>query len=205
MVDPTAPTEIARRDDLMEPFFRAVSIDNSRKGLRLEKIFWRVLEQVAHEENTSVSAIMQSADESQDQSPNLSSFARAYAAIWLKSKLGEAREIASFSHVVGTINACPSPAFLISQDRRLRSYNQPFLRYVRKHIPMEDMEAAPKNLRLQLDISSAELISQLKSDKEIVLNVGFTFGFNERRVRGRLNAVLATCWNEDLVAAYVLE
>lgn len=203
------PTKLTRdglsAEEMLEPFFRTVTVHDKRKGLRLEKIFWQILEQLAREEDTPVSMVLLSADARGGKSPNLSSYARAYAASWLKRRLDDSREIASFQQVLRTINACPSPVFVTSQDRRLRAYNPAFLRYVRRHIPMEDMEAAPKNLRLQMDTGSAELIQQLKSEQESILNVGFTFGFNERRVRGRLNAVLATCWNEDLVTAYVLE
>ena len=80
-----------------------------------------------------------------------------------------------------------------------------FQRYIRKHIPTEDDDTASKNLRLQIDVTTSELIAQLKLERDSVINVGFTFGFNERRVRGRLNAVIASCWEEELVAAYVLE
>ncbi len=191
--------------DMLEPFFRAISINSRRKGLRLEKIFWHLLEQSAKEENKSVAEILDLDEDDGEYSPNLSSFARAHTAIWLKEKLDHTRDIASFSQVIRTVNACPSPVFVTSKDRRLRAYNSEFLRYVRQHIPSDDIEAAPKNLRLQMDTGSAELIEQLKAEKEIVLNVGFTFGFNERRIRGRFNAVLAACWNEDLVTAYVLE
>ena len=199
------PVAADKAEDMLEPLFRTVTVDDKRKGLRLERIFWQTLEQLAKEENTSISTILQAAKGNSQSSPNLSSYARAHAAIWLRQRLEANREIASFQQVLRTINACPSPVFVTSQDRRLRAYNAAFLRYVRRHIPMEDLEAAPKNLRLQMDTGSAELIMQLKSEQEIILNVGFTFGFNERRVRGRLNAVLASCWNEDLVTAYVLE
>ncbi len=199
------PKALLDSPELLEPFFRAVSIASKRKGLRLENIFWQTLEQASREDNMPLSTILLSVDEAGEKSPNLSSFARAYSAIWLKKKLDHARAVASFDQVIRTINSCPSPVFVTSQDRRLRAYNPAFLRYVRRHIPMEDLEVAPKNLRLQMDTGSAELIEQLKTEKETILNVGFTFGFNERRVRGRLNAVLASCWNEDLVTAYVLE
>lgn len=199
------PVETQKSEDMLEPFFRTVTVDDKRKGLRLERVFWQVLEQLSKEENTPVSAILQAAESNGNSSPNLSSYARAYAANWLRRRLDANREIASFQQVLRTINACPSPVFVTSEDRRLRAYNPAFLRYVRRHIPMEDLEAAPKNLRLQMDTGSAELIQQLKSEPEAIVTVGFTFGFNERRVRGRLNAVLASCWSEDLVTAYVLE
>ena len=191
-------TEITPQPE--ELFFRAVSVDGDRRGMRLERIFWLLLERAAKEQNIALSDIARSGN-----SANLSSHMRAYAAVWADSRLSEAREIASFHQAVRTILACPSPAFIISADRRLRASNQAFQRYIRKFIPAEDAEMASKNLRLQIDMLTTDLIAQLKTETESVVNVGFTFGINERRVRGRLNAVLATCWNEDLVAAYVVE
>jgi hypothetical protein len=41
-----------------EPFFRAVSADGKRKGLRLERDYWSLLDMIAREENVSIGDIV---------------------------------------------------------------------------------------------------------------------------------------------------
>lgn len=192
--------QIGNTDNFGELFFRALSVDGERKGMRLERIFWSLLKRASQEQAILLSDIARNA-----RGNNLSSYMRTYAAVWADRELEKARTTASYAQAVRTITACPSPAFIISADRRLRASNPAFQRYVRRHIPTDEDDAASKNLRLQIDVTTSELIAQLKLERDSVINVGFTFGFNERRVRGRLNAVIASCWEEELVAAYVLE
>lgn len=184
-----------------ELFFRAVSTDGERKGLRLERVFWGILERAAAEQSMTLADIVKL----QSENGNLSSHMRTYAAKWALKNIESLRLAASFNQFARNLNACTSPAFAISVDKKLRAFNPAFLQYVRRHLPTEDVESTPRNLRLQIDTAANDLIAQLKADTDAVVVVGFTFGINERRVRGRLNAILAPVWNEELIAAYVIE
>lgn len=61
---------------------RSVSLHGHRTSVSLENAFWRVLEQAAHDQNISLSALIRQVDETRQGA--LSSALRLYA---LKSKI----------------------------------------------------------------------------------------------------------------------
>jgi predicted DNA-binding ribbon-helix-helix protein len=187
-----------------EPFFRAVTADGKRRGMRLEREFWTLLEKVGREESATVGEIVAMIEASGIKSTNLTSAVRVFVAQWLEYRLGGLREKMSPAVVNGLINACPSPAFALSATRQLRFHNPAFLRFIRMNMPSEEMDQMERNLRLQIDMHMEDLLAALREGDRTMVPLGFAIGVNERRVRGRLNAVLAPCWNEDMIIGYVI-
>jgi predicted DNA-binding ribbon-helix-helix protein len=187
-----------------EPFFRAVSADGKRKGLRLERDYWSLLDMIAREENVSIGDIVSAIETGGQNASNLTSAVRVFVAHWLDERLSGLRGRMSPSAVNGLVNACPSPAFALSAARQLRFHNPAFLRYIRMTMPSEEVEHVERRLRLQIDMNMDELLRELRETDRAFVALGFAIGINERRVRGRLNAVLAPSWTEDMIIGYVI-
>lgn len=187
-----------------EPFFRAVSADGKRKGLRLERDYWSLLDRIAREENVAVGDIVSAIEASGQNAGNLTSAVRVFVAHWLDERLRGLRGRMSPTAVNGLVNACPSPAFALSAARQLRFHNPAFLRYIRMTMPSEEVDQVERRLRLQIDMNMDDLLRELRETDRAFVALGFAIGINERRVRGRLNAVLAPSWSEDMIIGYVM-
>lgn len=186
------------------PFFRAINVDGKRKGFRLEKSYWMALEKLSAEEGISAGEFIGRIADRYPGSRNLSSLLRVFVVDSLGRKLDELRAKASAEALLKGINACPSPVFVLSGARQLRGYNAAFLRYVRANFVFEDDHPVSNSLRLQIDMSTADLIKRLKEANEGFVTIGFVIGMENRRVRGRINAMLAPSWREDLIVGYVI-
>jgi len=187
-----------------EPFFRAVSADGKRKGLRLERDYWSLIEMIAREENVSVGDIVAAIEAGGQNAGNLTSAVRVFVAHWLDEQLSGLRGRMSPAAVNGLVNACPSPAFALSAARQLRFHNPAFLRYIRMTMPSEEVDQVERRLRLQIDMNMDDLLRELRETDRAFVALGFAIGINERRVRGRLNAVLAPSWTEEMIIGYVI-
>lgn len=186
------------------PFFRAVNVNGKRKGFRLEKSYWTALEKLSAEAGMSLGEFIGRIEERHRDTRNLSSMLRVFAVESLGRKLSDLRDKASPEAILKGINACPSPVFVLSGARQLRGHNAAFLRYVRSNFIFEDDQPVSSSLRLQIDMSTADLIARLKETNEGFLTVGFAIGMDNRRVRGRINALLAPSWNEELIVGYII-
>lgn len=187
-----------------EPFFRAVSASGKRHGLRLERDYWSMLEAIAKEEKVSLGDIVGAIEENARNMGNLTSAVRVFVARWLDGRLRGLRQRMSPTAVNSLVNACPSPAFALSATRQLRFHNPAFLRYIRMTMPSEEVEQVERRLRLQIDMNMDDLLNELREAKRAFVSMGFAIGVNDRRVRGRLNAVLAPSWSEDMIIGYVI-
>ncbi|MFZ2101461.1 MAG: ribbon-helix-helix domain-containing protein [Oricola sp.] len=187
-----------------EPFFRAINARGTRKGLRLERDFWSLLEMISREENMTVGDIVATISAGEVDTGNLTSAVRVFVAHWLNTRLSGFRELMSPAAVNGLVNACPTPAFALSAMRQLRFQNPAFQRYVRMAMPSEETDQMERKLRLQFDMNMDDLLHQLRDDGRPFVPLGFAIGVNDRRVRGRLNAILAPSWDEEMIIGYVI-
>ena len=194
----------AADDGPAAPFFRAVNVNGKRKGFRLEKSYWTALERLSAEDGIAVGEFIGRIADRYPDSRNLSSVLRVFVTDKLGRKLDALRAKASAEAVLKGINACPSPVFVLSGTRQLRGYNGAFLRYVRANFVFEDDHPVSNSLRLQIDMSTADLIKRLKEANEGFVTIGFVIGMENRRVRGQINAMLAPSWKEDLIVGYVI-
>lgn len=195
---------VSGENKVTEPFFRAVNINGSRKGFRLEKIYWAALESLSAEAGLSLGEFIGRIEDRYPKAKNLSSVLRVFVTNSFAVHLADMRQRASAETILKGLNACPSPVFVLSGARQLRGYNAAFLRYVRSNFVFDDDHPVTSSLKLQIDISTADLIKRLKESTEGFLTIGFVIGMDNRRVRGRINAMLAPSWKEELIVGYVV-
>ncbi|WP_158284808.1 ribbon-helix-helix domain-containing protein [Oricola cellulosilytica] len=187
------------------PFFRALSSSGRRYGLKLERVYWDVLKRISDEEHIPLGDIVSSIAGSPDEKNfNLTAKVRSFAISWLERDVRNFRDRNSMANVRAMVAACPSPVFVLSTARQVRAHNPAFIGYIRANMPAAEVDKVDNRLRLQLDMNMDELVERLKLANQSPLSLGFALGLNDRRVRGRLNAVLAPCWVEDLVVGYIV-
>jgi predicted DNA-binding ribbon-helix-helix protein len=187
-----------------KPFFRAVNVNGVRKGFRLERSYWSALEKMSDDARMTLGQFVGSVIENHGDSKNLSSVLRVAVTEWQASRLDDLMSKATGESILKGLNACPSPVFVLSGTRQLRGYNAAFLRYVRANFVFDDDHPVTTSLKLQIDISTADLIKRLKETNEAYVTIGFVIGMDNRRVRGRINATLAASWDEELIVGYVV-
>ncbi|HEU5068313.1 MAG TPA: ribbon-helix-helix domain-containing protein [Sphingomicrobium sp.] len=201
------PAEPRKLDYLSEadftPKFRAVRTGDHRRGIRLEQIFWTALARLAKEEGTTVAQVVEAAETSFPQSGNITSVLRVVAIGWMQRQLAHNRPGKEEDIVSNLVRASPVPAIALAADRKLISYNAPFLTYVQSQLGLSPSSALPRNLRLILDVQFGDLIRTLETNGNRAIRTGILLGAEEKRVRGTLNVVLAPVQKEPILIGYL--
>ena len=192
-------------DNLAEPSFRAVKVDAARRGIRLENIFWAGLKDAAAAQSISLNGLVAQRARQLGPGANLASDLRVEAMRFARRETVRLRERASTAAVADVVQACPSPAVMLSSDKKLVAFNQAFLMYVQSRISWISGTVNPSGLRLSLDTPFADLIASLNASGRHRAATGFAIGFDQRVVRGQLNAVLAPVGEVDALIGFVVQ
>jgi predicted DNA-binding ribbon-helix-helix protein len=197
--------EIAqRRAEHLLPIFRAVGKTGSRRALRLERVFWDILREVAKANHTSIASIVEDLAAGEAAlATNLSSAIRVACANWLRDEVDALSEIASLATVSSILAACPSPAFALSATKAILSFNAPFQQFVRRQLPFSPTAENKSELRLALDMNLKDVFERLGGTHDKPVSSGFVIGAGERRFRGQLNLVKAPVRQPPVLLAFV--
>lgn len=184
--------------------FRAVKSGDYRRGIRLEQIFWKTLHKISAAEGASISDLVVTVEDRLAAVPNVTSALRVMCAGWLINQLAEARAKAGPAMVESLVQASPAPTFALAEDKRILVYNQAFIQFIYSRVPLGNTNASARDLRLSLDMPINDVIRQLGENGNRPVVSGFLIGIEERRIRGRLNLVLAPNVEQTVVVGYVL-
>nr|WP_280824687.1 ribbon-helix-helix domain-containing protein [Mesorhizobium soli] len=185
----------------LQPEFRVVSHGGARRGLRLERLFWKVLKRVAESRKSTLGAMVDEIAKTHGDSKNATSAIRVTCIRWLTGENAELSRLASIKTVNSILGACPSPAFTLSSSKRILNFNAPFQQLVRQHLPQGS--DGRQDLKLSLDLSLPEIFSKLDANLEGPVVTGFVLGAGDRRYRGQINAVRAPVMEPELLMAFV--
>ena len=190
--------------DLSALRFRIITVAGQRRGIKLEEIYWSTLVELAAHKKCKLADIVAQCEKSIEGEGNLTAKLRYVAISFLKSELSSARERSGLSVIAGQVRACPSPAFALTGDKRIVSYNPAFLAFVQTRFARFQQASPAQGLRLSFDIQFADLVARLKTSTGEPQPAGFTIGINEQLTRGRLNAALASFADQDVVIGFIL-
>lgn len=199
--DPARPKA---SDDVDGWLFRAITVHGKRRALKLETVFWAAIDRLAALQKKTAPEVLAHAFDEQGAGSNATSAVRQYVLRHFMEIDRSTQSSMSIEAVANLLNACPSPAFALSGDRRLRLTNAAFLRFVRLSFPGEHPESARNSLRLQIDMPMEELFAAFDDNEGKPVSVGFALGMNERRLRGRISAVPAPCRDEPVILGYIV-
>jgi predicted DNA-binding ribbon-helix-helix protein len=201
----TRPEEIAFPLSLedIEPEFRVVVRGGTRRGIRLERFFWRSLKKLAESRKSTLGRLVEEISKVHPETGNLTSAIRVACARWLADQNVELRRLASLKAVNALLVACPSPAFALSSSRKILAFNPPFQQLVRRQLPTGQGEEPRSDLRLALDLNVADIFSRLEANGDLPVTTGFVLGAGDRRYRAQLSVVRAPVSEPELLLAFV--
>ncbi|MCY0093654.1 ribbon-helix-helix domain-containing protein [Hoeflea ulvae] len=177
--------------DQLKPHFRAINTDGKRRGFRLERVFWTALEDLTGADGVSVSDYVARLHDGKTGDSGLSSLLRASIMRRLLLQYEGLRARIGRFNSRTIIAACPVPAFIISVEKKILFQNSAFLMYLQTRFTGLDNVAALGQIKLTLEMPLADLIEQMKADSSRPKYTGFTIGYGERLLRGRLSLALA--------------
>jgi predicted DNA-binding ribbon-helix-helix protein len=97
-----------------------------RYAMRLEDIFWLQLDDCAKASGHDLSELIFDVFDNDPKAKNRTALLRSYCVNWLRHKLTLAHLRALPLDLAAILAACPSPCFVITQERQLTAYNPAF-------------------------------------------------------------------------------
>lgn len=180
---------VAEGDELT-PEFRVVVAGNRRRGIRLERLYWRLLGEIAERRGIKRSRLVASVLEDADQaSDNAASVLRCFAIDTIDAERSALVGRTSTNYVIGLLQQAPIPAFAINRQKKLHQVNQEFIQLLRaiSGNPTERIHADVVQLTLETPIE--ELFLQLSEAKSAHTNYNIQLDSKSRRGRTKLVAV----------------
>lgn len=208
MAEEEADAQDAKRpldDRDMVTRFRAVKVGDHRRGIRLEQIYWDVLAEMTQRERLPLAHYIEDAARRFPDAVNITSVLRVLVTGWLRERNRELGELTSLGKVDALVQACPSPAFALQEDKRIVAYNPAFLNYVQARFLHFSQVLMAKGLRLSLDVQISELAEALRRAGNKPLRAGFVLGIEDQRLRGQLSTTLAPASDKVTILGYIVQ
>lgn len=190
-------------DDLTTDF-RVVVRQGSRRGIRLERIFWATLKQLAENHHLTIGEMVEEIAYANGDTSNLASAIRVACLRWMADQNASLARLASLRTINAILGACPAPAFALSSSKKILTFNPAFQSLVRRQLPVGFGEEAHRDLRLSLDLNVADIFNRLDANDGVPISSGFVIGAAERRYRGQLNIVRAPIKAPELLLSFVV-
>lgn len=187
----------------IEPRFRAVTgSDGERRGIRLEQLYWDGLNHMSEAGKISTADIVQHTA-SQFPAGNLASLLRVLSLKWTLGRLSAAEELTSVDNLKALINASPSPTIVMTKDKRIQLFNDPFLTMLRLRLRLVDPHMLASGLRFSIDSHMSEVLETLQTNRGKTLNIGFTMSCADNAMKGRINIALAPAFEKSMLVGFI--
>ena len=194
------PIQIEQGD--ATPVFRAPIVHGRRRPLRLESLYWAALAFIARERGQKLAQVIEMLDDV-DSPGNATSTLRVAVLRWTMERIGQLKSLASLDAVRNIARASTAPTFVLGMDRKILFFNNHFQNYIRQRIPVLQGETR-SDLRLAFDMQMDDLVAALRANGNQPLLIGFAVGYNDRRIRGQMNAVLHPVEASDVILGFVV-
>lgn len=178
--------------DWATPEFRTVSTPMARKGLRLERAFWRALGTISESMGLKRSKLIAHLlEEAGDFHLNSASALRSFAVHCMEEELERVRALNEASFSVALLQQAPVPSFAINRSKRLIRVNGEFNHFI--HILFAetgDDDASARSVQINLEMPITQVFEELGSSgesRQCMMNV--LMGSRARRIRTKLVAV----------------
>ncbi len=176
-------------EDPAVPRFRILKRGDWQRALRLEEIFWSILEAAAKANALKLTDYVRGILDGKDGTRNQSSELRVAAATWLKERLEDRERRLRQAGPAQFLKGVPVPGFIISGSRGLVAYNAEFVNFVRQSADKHDVPRVSE-ARLTLDLQIDQIIETLREGTRSTLDRRFELALNAQRLRGRVRVSL---------------
>jgi predicted DNA-binding ribbon-helix-helix protein len=188
----------------IEPRFRAVvGRGGERRGIRLERIYWDGLGRMSTSGKMTTADLVHYTASQMPESGNLASLLRVLSLKWALRRLDTVEDISSMANINAIIQASPSPTILLTQEKKVQLFNDPFLSMLRQRLPLSDTAQLTKGLRFSVDTQVEEAIATLRRNKGKTLNTGFTISVGLQTMKGQINLALAPTHEKSMLIGYI--
>jgi predicted DNA-binding ribbon-helix-helix protein len=188
----------------VEPRFRAVAgRGGERRGIRLERIYWDGLGRMSSAGKMSTADLVQYTASQLPESGNLASLLRVLSLKWALRRLDIVEDIASMANLNAIIQASPSPTILLTREKKIQYFNDPFLSMLRQRLSSDDTAQLTKGLRFSIDTRIEEAITTLNLNRGKTMNTGFSIGIGTQSMRGQINLALAPTHEKSMLIGYI--
>ena len=190
--------------DEIEPKFRAVAgRGGERRGIRLERIYWDGLGRMSAAGKMTTADLVHYTAAQMPETGNLASLLRVLSFKWALKRLDTVEEISSMANLNALIQASPSPAILLTLEKKIQLFNDAFLSMLRHRLPMGDAVQLTKSLRFSIDTQIEDAMATLAMNRGKTLNTGFTIAAGSQSMKGQINLALAPTHEKSMLVGYI--
>ena len=186
------------------PQFRVITTGSRRRGVRLERVFWRLLDGIAERRGLKRSSLVHEILDGGDAgTESVASTLRCYAAEYVDRERGGLVARLDPAHTITLMQQAPMPAFAINRQKKLQQVNAEFMQLLRPPGSAEGgAKAAAEFVHLALDTPIDELFHAVTTAPSTQCN--YTLQVDDRRRRGRAKIVMVPSEKPDILVGYVL-
>ena len=186
------------------PQFRVITTGDRRRGVRLERVFWRLLDGIAERRGLKRSSLVHEILDGGDAgNESVASTLRCYAAEYVDRERSALVTRLNPTQTITLMQQSPMPAFAINRQKKLQQVNDEFMQLLR---PVNAGEGGPRTaaefVHLALDTPIDELFRAVTTVPSTQCN--YTLQVDDRRRRGRAKIVMVPSEKPDILVGYVL-
>ena len=187
----------------IEPQFRVVTTGSRRRGVRLERVFWKLLDDIAERRGLKRSKLIGDVlEEAGENSESVASILRCFAASTIDLERGVMVGRLNPTQTIALMQQAPMPAFSINRQKKLQQVNAEFMQLLRPVGEGAGSRSTAEFVHLALDTPIDELFASASAAPSTQCN--YTLQVDDRRRRGRARIVLVPSEKPDTLVGYVL-
>jgi len=192
-------------DDLLTPEFRVINTGNRRRGVRLERLFWQVLADIAQARGIRRSQLVGLIlDEAGPDVDNTASALRVYATRELDVQRRALAARGEPSYVVNLLQAAPVPAFAINRQKRLQQVNPEFVHLLRVVSGNMSQKISADVVHMSLEVPLEQIFVQLSDPATPTLQCGYTLTIDHKQRRGRAKVIAVPPAPSHVLVGYII-
>ena len=187
----------------IEPLFRVVTTGSRRRGVRLERVFWTLLDEIAQRRGRKrAQLIAEVLDSTGESSESVASTLRCFVASTVDLERNALAARLEPKYTIALMQQAPMPAFSISRQKKLQQVNEEFMQLLRPVGEIGNKRATAEFVHLALDTPIDELFAAAAATPSTQCN--YTLQVDDRRRRGRAKIVLVPGDRPETLVRYVL-
>ena len=197
------PKEQEISDDELELQFRAIRVADKRRGIRLERLYWDLLKDIADRLGQPRSQMIASILEDDASTGVVTArLLRAYTAKTIESERKALTERDQEAFYIELLQRAPVPAFAINRSKKLSGVNHEFVQLLQVLAGDLQVLAHPDVVQLKLDKPIDALLEELKDIEAVTCN--YSVEINDRRRRGRAKIIGIPPEISNTIVGYVV-